>query len=300
MKLILKKSAVFFVALSILACYPRSVRSERPSTERMLFAVWAAQRGKKTDTPIFDPIVILDGTEFKKIGVFEHEKEEESAAAYERFVKDYYRPGQKYQTFFGGGHLGELAIVKEEEISCVSLVASVKLSAIVPNGQYALAAGSAQGFKLHPNWRRAPSSAQQSSFLDLVSKVLDEHKVSSVSSTAIRIKNLRVTNLRESGPDVLIGSITYKQSPAVHNLFLVAEQKDEKWEVAISSYQVAESGEDATDNVVENFVDQLDLDSDGTDEIVSISGYYESWDYAIYKEKNGKWEKVYRGGGGGC
>jgi len=38
----------------------------------------------------------------------------------------------------------------------------------------------------------------------------------------------------------------------------------------------------------------------GVDEIVTISYYYESWDYAIYKEKDGKWEKVYKGGGGGC
>ena len=47
-------------------------------------------------------------------------------------------------------------------------------------------------------------------------------------------------------------------------------------------------------------MEQLDLDGDGTDEIVTINTYYEGWDYTIYKEQKGKWEKVCQGGGGGC
>jgi hypothetical protein len=47
-------------------------------------------------------------------------------------------------------------------------------------------------------------------------------------------------------------------------------------------------------------VEQLDLDGDGTDEIVTINTYYEGWDYTICKEQKGKWEKVYQGGGSGC
>jgi len=58
--------------------------------------------------------------------------------------------------------------------------------------------------------------------------------------------------------------------------------------------------EDYVDDVVESFDEQIDLDASGNDEIITISYYYESWDYAIYRSRNGKWEKVYIGGGGGC
>jgi hypothetical protein len=33
---------------------------------------------------------------------------------------------------------------------------------------------------------------------------------------------------------------------------------------------------------------------------VEYDYHYEGWDCTIYKEQNGKWEKVYHGGGGGC
>jgi hypothetical protein len=70
--------------------------------------------------------------------------------------------------------------------------------------------------------------------------------------------------------------------------------------VALASYHLTKDTEDYVDDVEENFVDQIDLDASGQDEIITISYYYESWDYAIYKSRNGTWEKVYTGGGGGC
>jgi len=48
-------------------------------------------------------------------------------------------------------------------------------------------------------------------------------------------------------------------------------------------------------------IDTLDLDEDGTDEIIASTSYYESNDYQILKRgHNGKWTIVYRGGGSGC
>jgi len=58
--------------------------------------------------------------------------------------------------------------------------------------------------------------------------------------------------------------------------------------------------EDYTANVEEDYMDQLDLDKDGVDEIVTISWYYKSWDYTIDRERKGMWQKVYQGGGVGC
>jgi hypothetical protein len=47
-------------------------------------------------------------------------------------------------------------------------------------------------------------------------------------------------------------------------------------------------------------VEHLDLNNDGFDEIITMTHYYESWDYAVYEKRNGRWQAAYKGGGGGC
>ena len=48
------------------------------------------------------------------------------------------------------------------------------------------------------------------------------------------------------------------------------------------------------------FVDQLDFDGDGTDEIVVEVTGYESEEFRILKRINGSWMRVHVGGAGGC
>jgi len=120
------------------------------------------------------------------------------------------------------------------------------------------------------------------------------------SPSLIKLKNLRLTKLSSSGPDMLIDSSTFKDETAQHNLFLVLERTETGWSVALAPYHLTKDTEDYVDDVEENFVEQIDSDAGGKDEIIIISYYYESWDYAIYRSRNGKWEKVYFGRGGGC
>ncbi len=50
-----------------------------------------------------------------------------------------------------------------------------------------------------------------------------------------------------------------------------------------------------------NVFDTIDLDEDGTDEVIARTEYYESHDYVILKRSpNGKWKIVYQGGAAGC
>ena len=50
----------------------------------------------------------------------------------------------------------------------------------------------------------------------------------------------------------------------------------------------------------EDFVDELDLDGDGIGEVITQVSGSESWEYAIYKRRAGRWQAIYKGGGGGC
>jgi hypothetical protein len=135
--------------------------------------------------------------------------------------------------------------------------------------------------------------------LRLVSKILAGHKVQNISESSFKVDNLRSTKLSEAGPSVLIGSATLKRNTSIHQVFLVALKKNFEYAEAVSSYHFARDEDDASASV-ENLVEQVDLDDDGADEIVSINTYYESWDYNIYKQENGSWKKAYQGGGGGC
>lgn len=65
-------------------------------------------------------------------------------------------------------------------------------------------------------------------------------------------------------------------------------------------YRKTEDKEDGTGREGDRFVDQLDLDGDGTDEIVVEVTGYESEEFRIYKRQNGSWQQVHVGGQGGC
>jgi len=56
----------------------------------------------------------------------------------------------------------------------------------------------------------------------------------------------------------------------------------------LAPYHLMKDTEDYVDDVEENFVEQIDSDASGKDEIITISYYYESWDYAIYRSRHGK------------
>jgi hypothetical protein len=293
------KAVCLSLATLALALCTLAMRSQTLARQQIIFAVWAAQKGKQPDTPVLDPIVIVEGSELKKLEEYNYDKQKESDEALERFEKTYFGEGQQYPLLFGGSKLGNVFVDKAVGISCVGQTAAVRTTVPVPNGQYALAATTVNGLGLHANLPRPATPAQRSAFLEVAASLLSRPGAASVAPTAIVVKDLRSTKLRTDGPDALIGSVTLLDKSGVHNLFLVLEQKNQDWETSIAAQHDAISQED-TSNVVENFVDQLDLDGDGTDEIVTISGYYESWDYSIYRNVQSKWKKVYQGGGGGC
>jgi hypothetical protein len=294
------------VAAVIAIVAPATVFGLRPNSQikteqRILFAVWAAQKGKQPEGPILDPIAIFEGSKLSKLPLEEYDKPEVSDEEDERFYKTYYAPGKQYPLLFGGSELGTAKVVEVTGLGCVSLAATVRTSVSVPNGQYALAMTGLAKVGLHANWRQKPTLEQEAEFSKAAAAVLEKNGAKNVSAADIKIKNLRATRLGEKRPTALIGTIvTYKAGDAGHNLFLALEQKGAEWEVLVASYRKTTDLEDHTDDIVENFVDQVDLVSGGTDEIITIRGYYESWDYAVYRLEKGAWTTVYQGGGGGC
>jgi len=293
-------NALIAIAALLVAPSGPSVSSPSAPSHRTIFAVWPGEKGKQPDAAILDPVVIIDASTFANPMQYNNEDESHAQADFDRFLKDYLQPGQKYQLLFGGSHRGEVVVDQPAGISCETLTATLKAPVPFVNGQKALATTSVEGLGLHSNWRKPATPEQRAAFLVLAAGLLAKHGWSAASQSAIGVRNLRATKLGAGRSEALIGSVTVKEKIAIHNLFLAAEHREGRWSVILSSYHLAKDVEDGTDNVEETFLDQLDLDNDGVDEIVTISGYYESWDYAIYKEQKGTWRQVYKGGGGGC
>jgi len=273
-----------------------AVHSQSGSPGRMLFTVWPGQTGKQPDSPILDPVALVTASGFDEPLKYGSAEGKEAEAIYDTFEKAYLNSGQKYPLLFGGSEIGG----GRRRGSGRNKLRIINCDRKTIGSASQRAATSIQGLRLHTNWRQPNTTGQRSEFLNAAAAYLTKKGVTGVLPSAIKLRNLRLTKVRLDGPNALVGSITFKDSTTKRNLFLVLEQGETNWDVDMASYHVTKDLEDYVDEAEEDFVDQLDLDSDGVDEIVTISYYYESWDYAIYKEKDGKWEKVYKGGGGGC
>lgn len=261
----------------------------------VLFAVWPAQKGKTPDTPLLDPIVLLNGTRFQS-----PPEEADSDAVWSQFEKAYYERGQKYPMLIDGSAEGEATVQESTSISCVSLMAKVSLSQPLPEDHMRIASTSLKGLGIHPDRDHVVTNRDRSAFVEVAATYLKQMGVSNLPASQIKIDDLFSVSLSTDSPNALIGSVTARQKNAIHHLFLLAVEADQKYVADFASYHMATDVLDHTDDVDEDFVEHLDLDGDGFDEIITMYHYYESWDYAIYEKQDGKWKAVYKGGGGGC
>jgi len=292
---LLGKSATLVIVSSFLSI-PVPQKSEAPKDDRILFAVWGPDEGKPPRPFMLDPIARIRGTTFADL--LPEGKDREAAS--DNFEKIYFVPGRTYALLFGGSELGSITVEKADEVGCEGQTATAMASKPTPHGLDALAITTIEGIRTHDNWRHVASEEQKSEFARLASDYLKAHGIAAFSLENLKIPSLRATRLRQGGPEVLIGSVSVKEKTKVHDLFLVIQFQPGKTQTLLASYHQSKDPEDGVDRQQEKFVDQLDMDGDGTDEIVTISGYYESWDYAIYRQQNGEWKLVYKGGGGGC
>lgn len=301
----MKNSAIILVLLLITAdALPQQPRSSAPSPDSKadhsttLFAILPSYESGES-LPVLDPVVILKSGRLLPPPEYNYGHQKESDALYDRFDKRFYSAGKRYDLLVGGSEQGTVTVVKPANLGCVSLVATVKPVPALSRKQMALSPSSLTGIRLHPNWRTSVTEEQRSSIIRVAADYLKQKGVH-VSATTVKLTNIVATKLEASGTDALIATISVKRPKIVHNLFIVASYSDGRYTPMLISPHVTKDVEDYTDNVDESLVDQLDIDGDGVDELVTISRYYESWNYTIYKRQNGTWQKVYSGGGGGC
>lgn len=290
---------ILAVALLTFFLASSASKAQSASPPKILFEVMGEEKGKIPAASTIEPIALIENGHFKKPPEYDYGDQKKSDASYDLFEKEFFRRGRKYPLYIGGTEKGFVTVGEPVGESCISLSATVTASVRLSNAQLALAATEQGVLKSHPDWRQPVTSQQRAEFSRLVTESLATKKIGSIPSSQIKIEEIRSTKLNANAPPALIGRATVKLRTGIHHIFIAATLKGAKYEKVLWSYHFARDEDDASAQS-ESLVEQIDLDGDGTDEIITINTYYESWDYNIYKEENGTWKKVYQGGGGGC
>jgi len=152
----------------------------------------------------------------------------------------------------------------------------------------------------HPNYVESATEGERALFARVSQKALSESHTSITPKTPMKIHHLIRTRASATGSPLLVGSISFLQKKTEYWLFVILEQRDGEWRAAITKVHTVKDLEDRTDAQEEEYLDQLDIDGDGIDEIFTESNYYEAYSLAAYGLRGGVWNNIYESGVGGC
>jgi hypothetical protein len=220
----------------------------------------------------------------------------------EAFGKSWFRLGAAYRLLYGGGEAGHVTVTKwlaPKPGECLENAAMVRMksSRKLGRGEVALATNSKSlGHKRSS--RRPPTTEEQAKLLKLGQEIFRANGVGEERLQSIVASGLAVIDVDGDGINEMLGSfyIYMKEEPDRH-LFLLLEKQEGEYRPAISWYH---SGS-ATETHSKTFIDNLDLDQDGIDELIIREMFVcEMTRYQIYKKKERQWQVVYESGGVKC
>ncbi len=212
-----------------------------------------------------------------------------------------YKVGERLALFVGGQRTGDVRIKKVMPLQCDSSAALVSADPSVRLAKDAMAlATNAETIRPHANSQRQADAGEQKYARQLAMNAFRKHGVPEESSKDIKVDQLIVTKVDESENKVVIGSLYVEVKGVRHEVFLIGKVDSSGATTELARYHKTTDLEDGKDSEDVRFVDQLDLDGDGTDEIVVEVTGYENEEFGIYRRQNGLWRQVHVGGQGGC
>lgn len=225
----------------------------------------------------------------------------------------YFRPGRVYHYYHAGAEAGLLRVLGKTEPSCESDMALARRV----DGRASPGVGIAANFPLRPiatAAEPAPNAAERKLLEKLLLEALRSRGASpeqadqalaqarDPESPGLELASMR---LRASGPRVLIATlVAYMVSEGSQYVDLQAYamlvvELDGKGghRTALRDAQFGSSGESSYSS---RYLDHLDLDGDGANELIFVGHGYESWRYQVWRRGPRVWMPVASGGGGGC
>ena len=259
-------------------------------TETLIFVV-------SGDSPAemgMDAVVIAEGGKLKAPYPAYDE------AAQQRFAKEYFRREQKYRLTFGGGDAGTATVTKSDK-GCNNIHATITASTSAHlGGEVKALATNSDSLGRRGSARRTPTPAERSAVMTLVKKIYRQHGVTPLQYRSLKVTNLAATDLDGDGKYELIGSFTLAtKTKAERDLFLIAKSQGAGMSADFAKFQAYQPPPEGFLSGID-FVDQLDLDGDGTGEVFATQGGFDAYGHLIFKKVGGHWRQVYSGMGDAC
>lgn len=289
-KIILPILLLTLISLLVLATLGAAQTNATRSAQRAEGATVIFSLAKETEGSFhIEPIVIISG------GKYTQPPAGEEARVMKKFTDSYFQVGRQYRVLFGGGDAGSLMVQKYEPDTCGNLLAEVAAQTTARlGGEVQALAVSSDRIGRGESSRRAPTEAEHAAALDVARSVYGQRRVGVALVKRMKTVNLTATDIERDGRFELIGTFQIDGANELkHNLFVIFEPiANGKYKAAWNWY---ENGYEDR-----KLVDVVDLDGDGTAEVIAEGFEIENTLYVIYKRQAGTWRPVYKGGGGGA
>jgi hypothetical protein len=225
---------------------------------------------------------------------------EDNEAAQQKFASEYFQAGRKYRLTFGGGEVGTATVQKSDK-GCNNIHATVAVETTAKiSGQVKGLATNSNSLGKRTSARRAPTAAERTAVMDLVKKIYTQHGVTTSQYRSLKVTNLTATDLDGDGEYEMIGSFALAlKTKAERDLFLIAKPQGAAMRADLTKFQAYQPPPEGFLSSID-FVDQLDLDGDGTGEVFAVQGGFDAYGYVIFKKTGGRWRQVYSAMGDAC
>ena len=289
-------------SLALASLFAGSTGATQPLQENSKATVLFTVYSSGPQNAYMVPFVIVDNGQFKQPIAGDSDEAEMTS-----FASAYYSKGLKYRVLFGGAEAGSLTVKesnKDKECSRSSADVTLRSTAKLNRNVMALATNS-DSLGAAKGSRRSPTPAERAALMPLVRAAYTQKGVPAALLPSLLTVNLTALDLNNDGKSELIGSFVVKKQKggaARYALFLFAEPKGTSYQTTILQYERYTDNDlmsGATIEAIENgvylerLVDVLDLDGDGTSEVVTERDGFEGDSYFIYKKQAGKWNQVY-------
>lgn len=260
---------------------------------------------EKPKTIIFS--VLQGGTTVEPIAFVEKKKLSEIGAGVgsplnASFVRNYYRPGSRYNLIFGGAPSGEVSIRKSWiGTECGGSSADVQTVA-----RKAPLKGNVMGLATNAvivnasSWRRAPTPAERAEIEALVRSKFAQN---GARAAQLRSHNLTAVDIDRNGVAELVGSYwTAPKADERATLFIIGERvSNGRYALTHFDYTHYKPGDVMSGDITDLdggtyqslLLDAFDVDEDGTDEIFTIQAAFEGNNYHVYSKSGDKWRRTF-------
>jgi hypothetical protein len=211
-----------------------------------------------------------------------------------------YQRGKRVSAYVDGERRGEVRIEEVRDYHCNSSVALIAPSlGRISKSAWGLATN-APGIESRSPGRRNATSSERALAIRLANQEFRRNGVPASLLSRIRETSLFAIEVDATKQKTLVGSFYVQNDKERHDVFVIAPISGTVLSLEYSRYGTTTDLNDFKDHQSIGLFDHLDMNRDGSDEIVLGVGGYESERYEIYSRQNGKWELLSTSEEAGC